>query len=661
MEEENLDETEQLDEGLEDEGTEDEGLYNGGYEETPQEQNFNPRRESARDAYRNTIGNKDYYKNKDNELRDNLEKAKNKKEEAKQEANRDFKKKDPKDNTPFKVDGSDTEKKNIKDKFDDLKNKHKANKDVLNAKKDILNNKINSAKAKAFKYRHPMEAAKEQIKERAKQKAKDVGKKAGKAAAKGAKKAGKAAVKGAQQAGKALVKILSKLPPPVLIAVAIGGFVILFIVLLLVLVSGGNTGDGTGGGGYGYSGGGPTSTDKNEFMCAMINPLTKGKDQTGVTVESYFGYRNPSVGSKFHRGIDIWKADGSPIYAAQSGTVISAGYNGGYGNSVFIEHANGFVSVYGHMQDGSLLVSSGAKVSQGQQLGKQGNTGTSGGSHLHFEIRDGGIAFSVDEFFGISDQGKWANCIVEGSGATHSQCSQASVGSQRANTINFQEEVCSKYQSSSGGAAGQYSFGTYVESEVEAANTSMKELILVNKKYKVESSYINNQISKENGGSADGYSLASAAATAYKQMDANCPHKMFLVSGHRSYQAQETNWKRAAEPGYDKELYRARPGHSEHHTGYAIDINDVHDTFDTTETYTWLKAHAYEYGFIMRYPKGKEGITGYGYEPWHYRYVGVDVAKDMHDNYPDLTYDEYYMSFIHGKTYDQFMKERFNK
>lgn len=73
------------------------------------------------------------------------------------------------------------------------------------------------------------------------------------------------------------------------------------------------------------------------------------------------------------------------------------------------------------------------------------------------------------------------------------------------------------------------------------------------------------------------------------------------------------------------------PGYSEHHTGLAVDFNDVEDDFRETEAYTWLQEHAAEYGFVERYPKGKESITGIDYEPWHYRYVGKEHAQRMNE------------------------------
>ncbi|MBR5478704.1 MAG: D-alanyl-D-alanine carboxypeptidase family protein, partial [Clostridia bacterium] len=69
--------------------------------------------------------------------------------------------------------------------------------------------------------------------------------------------------------------------------------------------------------------------------------------------------------------------------------------------------------------------------------------------------------------------------------------------------------------------------------------------------------------------------------------------------------------------------YSARPGFSEHQTGLAVDVNYTGTSFENTTAFKWLQKHAHEYGYILRYPKGKTWITGYAYEPWHYRYVGI--------------------------------------
>ena len=85
----------------------------------------------------------------------------------------------------------------------------------------------------------------------------------------------------------------------------------------------------------------------------------------------------------------------------------------------------------------------------------------------------------------------------------------------------------------------------------------------------------------------------------------------------------------------------APPGHSEHETGLAFDISAYSKNGDFGETpqFEWLYAHCAEYGFILRYPQGKEDITGYSYEPWHYRYVGVEIAKEIMST--GMTLEEY--------------------
>jgi D-alanyl-D-alanine carboxypeptidase len=86
-------------------------------------------------------------------------------------------------------------------------------------------------------------------------------------------------------------------------------------------------------------------------------------------------------------------------------------------------------------------------------------------------------------------------------------------------------------------------------------------------------------------------------------------------------------------------LYQAKPGHSEHQLGLAVDFSPISSNFAKKKEYAWLKENAHKYGFIERYPNGKEFITGYNYEPWHYRYIGKDIAKIIHDE--NITYEEY--------------------
>ena len=121
-----------------------------------------------------------------------------------------------------------------------------------------------------------------------------------------------------------------------------------------------------------------------------------------------------------------------------------------------------------------------------------------------------------------------------------------------------------------------------------------------------------------------------------------------LLSGFRSYERQKEIYEyNLIKNGFDyTQIYSAMPGTSEHQTGLAMDITCpslkgvLSDSFGETEEGKWVAKNCYKYGFIVRYQKNKSNITGYGYEPWHIRYVGYDLAKYLYDN--DLTLDEYY-------------------
>lgn len=135
------------------------------------------------------------------------------------------------------------------------------------------------------------------------------------------------------------------------------------------------------------------------------------------------------------------------------------------------------------------------------------------------------------------------------------------------------------------------------------------------------------------------YDMAKAAKTDGMQL--------MVSSGYRSYEEQEavvnTYLKLYGQNYVDN--YVAKPGFSEHQTAMSLDIASKSvNTFVNSDEYTWMMDNAYKYGFILRYPKSKEDITGYKCEAWHYRYVGKKIAKYIKDN--NITYDEYYVMFL---------------
>ena len=117
-------------------------------------------------------------------------------------------------------------------------------------------------------------------------------------------------------------------------------------------------------------------------------------------------------------------------------------------------------------------------------------------------------------------------------------------------------------------------------------------------------------------------------------------------SAYRSYDYQVNLYdKYVKRDGKEKaDIYSARPGYSEHQTGLCADINTINSSFANTKEAKWLAKNAYKYGFILRFPKDKEDVTGYKYEPWHYRYVGIKVAKIIYEE--NLTLEEYYAYYI---------------
>ncbi len=116
---------------------------------------------------------------------------------------------------------------------------------------------------------------------------------------------------------------------------------------------------------------------------------------------------------------------------------------------------------------------------------------------------------------------------------------------------------------------------------------------------------------------------------------------IYQGSGYRSYQYQISCYNSLVAAYGEEQANRisAKPGHSEHQTGYTVDCNTINESFINTPEGQWLDQHCHEYGFIIRYPEGKEDITGYEYECWHIRYVGVEVATEIYQQ--GLTLEEY--------------------
>ena len=168
---------------------------------------------------------------------------------------------------------------------------------------------------------------------------------------------------------------------------------------------------------------------------------------------------------------------------------------------------------------------------------------------------------------------------------------------------------------------------------------------LVNKYHKLPSNYeAKDLVTLSKTYSSRGHKIKKAASEPLmKMIDAARADglNLLVISGYRTERTQRGLFNNSVKRhGMDHALiYSAKPGYSEHQLGLAVDLNSTEESFDQTKEYKWLKANSYKYGFIERYPKGKEFITGYGYEPWHYRYLGVDLATKVYTE--NVTYEEY--------------------
>ena len=185
-------------------------------------------------------------------------------------------------------------------------------------------------------------------------------------------------------------------------------------------------------------------------------------------------------------------------------------------------------------------------------------------------------------------------------------------------------------------------------------DVSKNELMLINKYNYLTASYNPDDLEIFTNVYAYGenQSLRKDAYDAFIEMwnSANKDgYKLIVNSSYRSYDEQKkiyddySSWY--GEEDADKKA--ARAGYSEHQTGLAVDIQSYcsqNKDFEECEEFTWLTNNAYKYGFILRYPKDKEYLTGYKYESWHYRYVDKKVSKYIHDN--NITFDEYYAYFV---------------
>ena len=192
--------------------------------------------------------------------------------------------------------------------------------------------------------------------------------------------------------------------------------------------------------------------------------------------------------------------------------------------------------------------------------------------------------------------------------------------------------------SDSSNQTGNNNTSGYIEGQAEPSEpTYIKGILIVNKKYPLPSTY--------NKGEDP---VAKAALVNMLEAGKTAGFEYSAFSGFRSYEYQKNLYNRYVnrDGKANADRYSARPGHSEHQSGLAFDIGEksrqdlwLTEEFGETPAGQWLMNNAHHYGFILRYPKGKEHITGFMYESWHYRYVGVELATAIYN--AQTTLEEY--------------------
>ena len=161
--------------------------------------------------------------------------------------------------------------------------------------------------------------------------------------------------------------------------------------------------------------------------------------------------------------------------------------------------------------------------------------------------------------------------------------------------------------------------------------TYVNGILIVNKTYSLPKDYDPGKINDE----------AKKSFEEMREAASKDKITLWIQSGYRSYKTQDELYNNyVKQNGKEKaDTFSAKPGHSEHQSGYAMDLNIIDSSFEGTKEAIWIEKNCYKYGFIIRYPKGKEKITGYKYEPWHIRYLGKENAKKVYES--GLTLEEY--------------------
>ncbi len=225
---------------------------------------------------------------------------------------------------------------------------------------------------------------------------------------------------------------------------------------------------------------------------------------------------------------------------------------------------------------------------------------------------------------------------ADNSSATMSDITSASNSSEFAPPVVPSGNVVSKGTTSKGFKIQEINGATYIDG-----------VLIANKTYALPQDFIPTNPDQPVNADRSSTCLDKTLMSAWNTMLKDATSKglnIYIASGYRSYNYQVNVYNRYVKSDGVAlaDTYSSRPGNSEHQTGLCFDLNSIEDSFQYTNEGKWVNDNCYKYGFCIRFPKGKDSYTGYQYESWHLRYVGVDLATKLYNNGDWLSLEEYF-------------------
>ena len=225
---------------------------------------------------------------------------------------------------------------------------------------------------------------------------------------------------------------------------------------------------------------------------------------------------------------------------------------------------------------------------------------------------------------------------ADNSSATMSDITSASNSSEFAPPVVPSGNVVSKGTTSKGFKIQEINGATYIDG-----------VLIANKTYALPQDFIPTNPDQPVNADRSSTCLDKTLMSAWNTMLKDATSKglnIYIASGYRSYNYQINVYNRYVKSDGVAlaDTYSSRPGNSEHQTGLCFDLNSIEDSFQYTNEGKWVNDNCYKYGFCIRFPKGKDSYTGYQYESWHLRYVGVDLATKLYNNGDWLSLEEYF-------------------